>query len=107
MRGLTGRRLGARHRGAFVALLLFGAILVAALLAVQAQMAVTYHRATAERVLGDYSQYAAARLAMRLGQTLWFYAFVPTLDAVRRGLPKARGALPDPPTLLPPSTQPL
>jgi signal transduction histidine kinase len=107
MRRLTGRRLGARHRGAFVALLLFGAILVAALLAVQAQVAVTYHRATAERVLGDYSQYAAARLAMRLGQTLWFYAFVPTLDAVRRGVAKGGGALPDPRTLVPADTEAL
>ena len=49
----------------------------------------------AERVLRDYSAYAAARFASRSAQTLWYYSYLPALKAIDHGRSKL-GRIPDP-----------
>jgi signal transduction histidine kinase len=81
-----------RSRRIAIASLLLLAVALAALLAFQAQTAVTYHRATAERVLRDYSALAALRLAGTAAQQLLYYGLPPlfrALAAADAGLPGA------------------
>ena len=72
------------RRGAVVAVLLVlaFAVAVAVVLAVQAYGVARYHRAQADRVLRDYAALAAARVAQRSAQEI-YYAVVPPLKALK------------------------
>src|SRR6266480_2959321 len=70
------------RRGAVVAVLLVLAFAVAAALGVQAYETARYHRAQADRVLRDYAALAAARVAQRSAQEI-YYAVVPPLKALK------------------------
>jgi len=70
------------RRGAVVAVLLVLAFAVAAALGVQAYETARYHRAQADRVLRDYAALAAARVAQRSAQEI-YYAVVPPLKALQ------------------------
>src|SRR3989449_400687 len=71
------------RRGAVVAVLLVLAFAVAAALAVQAYGTARYHRAQADRVLRDYAALAAARVAQRSAQEIYYAVHAP-LNAVQR-----------------------
>ena len=71
-----------RPRGVLVVALLVATLGITSLLAYQALMEVTSHRATAERVLRDYSAFAASRLATRTAQEVFYFGFGPALDAL-------------------------
>ena len=60
------------RRGAVVAVLLVLAFAVAAALGVQAYTTARYHRAQADRVLRDYAALAAARIALRTAQEIYY-----------------------------------
>jgi len=70
------------RRGAVVAVLLVLSFGVAAALGVQAYRTARYHRAQADRVLRDYAALAAARVAQRSAQELYF-AVMPPLRALQ------------------------
>src|SRR5437899_10389857 len=70
------------RRGAVVGTLLVLAFAVAVVLAVQAYGVARYHRAQADRVLRDYAALAAARVAQRSAQEI-YYAVVPPLKALK------------------------
>jgi signal transduction histidine kinase len=95
-----------RPRALFVAALLLLTLVLAGAIALQAYRNFLGHRATAERVLRDYSRLAAARFANRTEMALYYYAFWPALDALSR----VKAGLPDtplpPPGRLPASTEP-
>ena len=57
---------------------------VAAALAIQAYRVARYHRDQADRVLRDYAALAAARVAQRSAQQIYFYAILPPLKAIQR-----------------------
>ncbi|MGH7605873.1 MAG: sensor histidine kinase, partial [Gemmatimonadales bacterium] len=56
---------------------------VAVALAVQAYGVARYHRAQADRVLRDYAALAAARVAQRSANELYWYAITPVLRAIQ------------------------
>jgi signal transduction histidine kinase len=86
-----------RPRAVFIAVLLLLALGLAGLLAIEAHATFKYHRATAERVLRDYARLAAARFAQRTAQQAWYYAVMPTADALQHaGATRAGGPLPSP-----------
>jgi len=90
-----------RPRAAYVTALLVLALAFAVVLALQALGASHYQKAQAERVLRDYSAYAAARFAGRSHQELYYYAFAPALKAVDYTR-RRTGRLPAPAQLKPP-----
>ncbi|HXJ29271.1 MAG TPA: HAMP domain-containing sensor histidine kinase, partial [Gemmatimonadales bacterium] len=61
----------------------------------QAVGAVQHQKMQAERVLRDYSAYAAARFAARSAQALFYYSYLPALKAIDHGRTKL-GHIPDP-----------
>jgi len=67
-------------RTTLVAVLLVVTLLVTAFIAFRAQMAATYHRATAERVITDWTRYAADELARRGQAQIEFYGAYPVLQ---------------------------
>src|SRR5467141_23249 len=71
------------RRGAVVGTLLVLAFAVAVVLAVQAYGVARYHRAQADRVLRDYAALAAARVAQRSAQEIYYAVHAP-LNAVQR-----------------------
>src|SRR5260370_37344486 len=71
------------RRGALVGTLLVLAFAVAVVLAVQAYGVARYHRAQADRVLSDYAALAAARVAQRSAQEIYYAVHAP-LNAVQR-----------------------
>lgn len=70
-------------RGLPVALLLFLAVGLTALLALLAWQTARYHRVQAESMLRDYARFAAESYAVRAAQSI-YAAFAPALDAVER-----------------------
>jgi len=72
----------------------------AVVLTLQAFGAAQYQRAQAERVLRDYSAFAAARFASRSAYDLWYFAFVPAIKTIDHG--SAKGRVADPARLRPP-----
>jgi signal transduction histidine kinase len=86
------------RRGAVVAALLVLAFGVAVVLAVQAWGVARYHRAQADRVLRDYAALAAARVALRSAQEIYWYGITPPLKAVMEA--HKRGPLPKPEALV-------
>ena len=83
------------RRGAVVALLLVLSFGVAAALGIQAYGVARYHRAQADRVLRDYAALAAARVAGRSQQAI-YYAQTPPLKAIQHAHEMSRGKLPAP-----------
>ena len=73
-----------RPRGVFIAALLLLTLALAGAIALQAYRTSLDHKATAEKVLRDNARVAAARLASRLSEELWYVAFMPPLDALWR-----------------------
>jgi signal transduction histidine kinase len=73
-----------RPRAASITLLLLFALAFAVVLAWQAVGASQHQKMQAERVLRDYSAYAAARFASRSYQALTYYTFMPALKAIER-----------------------
>ena len=73
-----------RPRGVLVAVLLVATLAITSLLAYQTVLEVTSHRATAERVLRDYSAFAANRLAARTSNELGYFGFGRALGALDR-----------------------
>jgi signal transduction histidine kinase len=71
-------REGARTK--LVAALLVVTLLVTAFIAFRAQMASTYHRVTAERVVRDWTLFAANELARRGEAQIEFYGAYPVLQ---------------------------
>jgi signal transduction histidine kinase len=84
-----------RPRAASITLLLVFALALAVVLAMQAVGASQHQKMQAERVLRDYSAYAAARFASRSAQTIWYYSYLPALKAIDHGRSKL-GRIPDP-----------
>ena len=89
-----------RPRAALITILLVLALGFAVVLAWQAFGAAQYQRAQAERVLRDYSAFAAARFASRSAYNLWYFAFVPAIKAIDHAAKKDRP--PNPARLRPP-----
>jgi signal transduction histidine kinase len=83
------------RRGAVVALLLVLAFGVAAALGIQAYGVARYHRAQADRVLRDYAALAAARVAGRARQEI-YYALTAPLKAIQHAHEMSPGKLPAP-----------
>src|SRR2546427_73388 len=90
-----------RPRALFVAALLLLTLALAGAIALQAYRNFLGHRATAERVLRDYSRLAAARFAQRTEMAVYWSVFSPAIDALSR----AKANLPDTP-LPPPASLP-
>jgi len=89
-----------RPRAASITLLLLFALAFAVVLAWQAVGASQYQKAQAERVLRDYSAYAAFRFAGRAAGALYYYSFLPALKGIDHGRAKL-GRMPDPAHLSP------
>ncbi|MGE5144420.1 MAG: hypothetical protein ACM3OA_13370, partial [Acidobacteriota bacterium] len=68
---------GRRRRAASITVLLVLALAFAVVLAWQAVGASQHQKLQAERVLRDYSRYAAARYASRAAGEMFYYMFVP------------------------------
>jgi len=90
-----------RPRAAFITILLVLALGFAVVLALQAFGAAQYQKAQAERVLRDYSAFAAARFASRSAYNLWYFAFVPAIKAIDHAAGRL-GHVPNPARLRPP-----
>src|SRR5690349_6060149 len=73
-----------RPRGVLVAVLLVATLGITSLLAYQSVLEVTSHRATAERVLRDYSAFAAHQLSTRTSNALGYYGFGRAFGALDR-----------------------
>src|SRR3989442_14329020 len=95
-----------RPRALVVAALRLLTLAVAGAIAPQAYRNFLGHKATAERVLRDYSRLAAARFAQRTEMAVYYHAFWPALDALSR----AKAGRPDTelpaPSRLPVSSEP-
>jgi signal transduction histidine kinase len=87
-----------RPRAALVTALLVLALGFAVVLGLQAYRAVQHQKAQAERVLRDYSAFAAWRFAGRSAQSMWYFGFNPTLKALDQAAGKT-GHLPPPRSL--------
>jgi signal transduction histidine kinase len=87
-----------RPRAALVTALLMLALGFAVVLALQAYGAVQHQKAQAERVLRDYSAFAAWRFAGRSAQSMWYFGFNPTLKALDEAVGKT-GRVPRPSAL--------
>lgn len=90
-----------RPRAASITAVLVLALAFAVVLALQALGASRDQRKQAERVLRDYSAYAAARFASRSAGVLWYYTFVPAVKAIDHARGKS-GHLADPARTPPP-----
>ena len=89
-------------RSVSITVLLVLALALAVVLALQAVGASQHQKAQAERVMRDYTSFAAAQFASRSAGYLWYYAFTPTIKMIdhARG---PNGRLPDPAKLKPPA----
>src|SRR5205809_1202911 len=90
------------RRAAVVAVLLVLAFGVAAVLAIQAYGVARYHRAQADRVLRDYAALAAARVALRSAQQIYYYGINPALKELQHAHEIAPHRPPPPPPTPPP-----
>src|SRR5881398_1213112 len=90
-----------RPRGVLIAVMLLASLLLAGLLAFQAQRTFLHHRASAERVLRDYARLAASRFALRTGANLYYMAAWPPMEALLHTQAGAGAPLPRPKRLAP------
>src|SRR5437763_16450803 len=81
-----------RPRGVLIAVMLLASLLLAGLLAFQAQRTFLHHRATAERVLRDYARLAASRFALPTGANLYYMPPWPPMEALLHTQPSAPAA---------------
>src|SRR5574342_210030 len=89
-----------------ITVLLVLALAFAVVLALQAVGASQHQKAQAERVMRDYSAFAAARYASRSAGYLWYYAFTPAIKTIDHARGHG-GRLPDPSRVkLPPDSSP-
>ena len=89
-----------------ITVLLVLALAFAVVLALQAVGASQHQKAQAERVMRDYSAFAAARYASRSAGYLWYYAFTPAIKTIDHARGPG-GRLPDPSRVkLPPDSSP-
>src|SRR2546427_894138 len=95
-----------RPRALFVAALLLLTLALAGAIALQAYRNFLGHKATAERVLRDYSRLAAARFARRTEMAVYYHAFWPALDALSRAKAGRPGTELPAPNHLPVSSEP-
>src|SRR6266550_1532976 len=95
-----------RPRALFVAALLLLTLALAGAIALQAYRNFLVHKATAERVLRDYSRLAAARFAQRTEMAVYYHAFWPALDALSRAKAGRPGTELPAPNHLPVSSEP-
>src|SRR2546423_2834918 len=95
-----------RPRALFVAALLLLTLALAGAIALQAYRNFLGHKATAERVLRDYSRLAAARFAQRTEMAVYYHAFWPALDALSRAKAGRPGTELPAPNHLPVSSEP-
>src|SRR2546428_2195629 len=95
-----------RPRGVLIAVMLLGSLLLAGLLAFQAQRTFLHHRATAERGLRDYARLAASRFALRTGANLYYMAAWPPMEALLHTPAGALGAALPRPERPPPRAKP-
>ena len=86
---------GRRRRAASITVLLVLALAFAVVLAWQAVGSSQNQKMQAERVLRDYSAFAAARFASRSAGTLFYYSFLPALKSIDHARAK-QGRIPDP-----------
>ena len=77
-------------RSPWIAALLLASLVLAGVLAWQAQVSMRYHRAAAEKVLHDYAMLAADELGRRSVSELGFYGFYPLVTALRQAAAKGR-----------------
>src|SRR5512143_3195278 len=78
-----------------ITVLLVLALAFAVVLALQAVGASQHQKAQAERVMRDYSAFAAAQYASRSAGYLWYYAFTPAIKTIDHARGR-NGRLPDP-----------
>src|SRR5437016_8580309 len=95
-----------RPRGVLIAVMLLASLLLAGLLAFQAQRTFLHHRASAERVLRDYARLAASRFALRTGANLYYMAAWPPMEALSRAKAGTPGTPLPSPEQLEPGLQP-
>src|SRR2546429_6574079 len=95
-----------RPRGVLIAALLLLTLALAGAIALQAYRNFLGHKATAERVLHDYSRLAAARFAQRTEMAVYYHAFWPALDALSRAKAGRPGTELPAPNHLPVSSEP-
>ncbi|HJW96022.1 MAG TPA: HAMP domain-containing sensor histidine kinase [Thermoanaerobaculia bacterium] len=69
-------------RATFIAALLGAVFLLTLFLALRAQMAWTYHRVAAQRVVHDWSAVAADELLRRIDNQIGYYGVYPALQAI-------------------------
>jgi signal transduction histidine kinase len=93
MKGSRRERSGSRS--GLIAGLLFAILVLAAILAWQAQASMRYQRAGAEKTLRDYAMLSADEFARRAVSELGYYGFYPILTALRRDAAKGRLAAPE------------
>lgn len=72
-------------RATFIVALLVATFLLTAFMALRAQMASTYHRTTAEKVIRDWTRVAADELARRTDAQATFYGTYPILQRMLAG----------------------
>src|SRR5262249_6084393 len=89
------RRERSRSRSGLIAGLLFAILVLAAILAWQAQASMRYQRAAAEKTLRDYAMLSADEFARRAVNELGYYGFYPILTALRREAAKGTLAAPE------------
>ena len=87
-------------RAVSITVLLVLALGFAVVLALQAVRASQHQKAQAERVMRDYSAFAATRFASRSAGYLWYYGFTPAIKAIDHARERT-GRLPDPSQLKP------
>ncbi|HEX6100687.1 MAG TPA: HAMP domain-containing sensor histidine kinase [Thermoanaerobaculia bacterium] len=76
-------------RTTFIVALLIATFVLTAFMAVRAQMAATYHRTTAEKVIRDWTRVAADELARRVDAQATFYGTYPILQRMLAGEPSS------------------
>lgn len=74
-------------RSGLIGALLLLTLVLAAILAFQAQVSVRYHRAAAEKLLRDYAMLASDEFARRTANELGFSGFYPLMTALRHAGP--------------------
>jgi signal transduction histidine kinase len=74
-------------RTTFIVALLVATFVLTAFMAVRAQLAATYHRTTAEKVIRDWTRVAADELARRADAQATFYGTYPILQRMLAGEP--------------------
>lgn len=79
-------------RSGLIGALLFLTLVLAAVLAFQAQVSVRYHRAAAEKLLRDYAMLASDEFSRRTANEVGYSGFYPLITALRQAFPEPLAA---------------